>query len=94
MHAAVDHESGEVDAQPGGIVDDVAVLVDLHQRRGGDLLEHESIGIDQQVLGSGHPRREMRVDQVGPLEQRSELVGGRKIAAHFPLFLADALVDR
>ena len=32
VHAAVDDEAGAVHAQPGGIVDHVAVLVDLDQR--------------------------------------------------------------
>src|SRR5688572_31602631 len=50
---------------------------------------HEAVGIDEEVLGAGHPRGEVGVDEVGPLVDVGELVGGGEVHARLPLFLAD-----
>src|SRR6185436_6956855 len=44
--------------------------------------------------GPRHARREVGVDQVGPLVDRAELVGGGEVDSRLPLLLADALADR
>ena len=89
VDATVDHEPGLVDAQARGVLEDIALLVDLYERRGGDLVEHQAERVDQEmVLGAGHARGEMREDQVGPFVVRGQLVGGGEIDPHIPLFLA------
>src|SRR5258706_2380744 len=93
MHATVNDEAGIVHAQPGHIVDDVTFMVDLDDARRSDLVEHESIRIDQDVRRTWHTRGEMREYQVGPAELACKLVGRRKFATHFPLFRADTVTN-
>ena len=71
VHAAVDHEARLVHAHAERIVEDLAVPVDLHQVRRRDLVEHQAVGIEQEILGARDARREVRVDEVGPLEDRA-----------------------
>ena len=91
VHAAVDDEPGFVNAHADRVVLDLAFGVDPHQARGGDLVEHQPVGVDEEVLRSRHARREVRVDQIGPLVDRGELVGGGEVDPHLPLFLGDAV---
>ena len=84
MDRRMDHEAGAVDGC-GRIADRIAVEVDLDQRRGGDLLEHHVVRIDEEmVLRPRHPRREMREDQVVPPVERDEAVGGGEVDAQRP----------
>ena len=87
----MDDEAGLVHAHADGVVLDLAFRVDSHQGRGGYLVEHQPVGVDEKVLGAGHASREVRVNQVGPLVDRGELVGGGEVDPHLPLFLGDAV---
>ncbi len=81
---AVDHVAGLVDAVVGvGLPDDLALDVDLHQARGGDLLVEQAVEIDQQViLGAGNARGDVVVDQVGhPVRVDQPVAGGEIDAA-------------
>ena len=91
---AVDDEAGRVDRE--GRVDQlVALLVDLHQRRGGDLVEHQAVGIDQEVvLGAGHARADVREDQVAPAVERDQPVAGGQVHAQLPFLGADDFLQR
>ena len=66
-----------------GDVDDlVAVDVDLHQARRGDLLEQQAVRIDQEVmLRPRHARRDVREDHVVPAVQCDQPVGRGEIDA-------------
>jgi len=85
MDGAVDGEATRIDAEIRRIVEDVAVVVDLHQVRGLDLVEHQAIGVDQEpVLFTGSAGRDVGVDKVGPAEMRDQPVAGGEINAHLP----------
>ena len=83
----VQHEPGVVTGSVDGAVDDearrvhgkrrllqlVALLVDLDQAGGGDLVEEHAVGVDQEmILRSRHARRDVRVHEVFPAEVRDE----------------------
>ena len=60
----------------------VAVEVDLHQVRGGDLVVVQAERIDQEVrLVARHARGEMAVDELGPAEMVDQAIGRRELAA-------------
>jgi hypothetical protein len=85
VHGAMDDEAGRIDLVVR-VADDVAVDIHLDQARGGDLLEHEAIGIDEEVVaGTRHAGRKMRADQVRPAEQVHQPVGRRQVDAPLPL---------
>ena len=90
MHATMNDKAGTIDAESRQVFDDVAILVDLDQAGRRDLIEHQTVRIDQHVLAAGHPGSEMRKDQVGPAKLRCKLVSRCKIATNLPLFITDA----
>src|SRR5690554_3822094 len=66
--------------------DDVAIEVDLHKARCGDLVKAHTIRIDEKVMfRPRHTRRDMRIDEVAPAIMSNETVGRREIDAHLPL---------
>jgi hypothetical protein len=83
MHGAVDRETGGID-RPGRVFHLVAVMIHLDQTRGGDLIEQHAIGVDQEMLGAGHARTDVREHQIVPVEVRHQPVGGSKVDAHRP----------
>ena len=83
----MDGEAGRVDAviAPGKLV---AVEVDLDQARRGDLVEHQSVGVDQEVMvRPRHPRGDVGIDQIVPAIQCDEAIAGGEIDALCPLGL-------
>ncbi len=92
------HVHGRVDGEARG-VDDVGRLahrqaldVDLHQRGGGDLLEHHLVRVDQEVvLGPGHARRQVGEDQVVPAIQGHQAERRRQVHPQIPLLLGHGL---
>ena len=75
----VDGEAGRVDAvlALGKLV---AVEVDLDQARCGDLIEHQAVGVDQEMML--RPRQacgDMRIDQIVPAIIGDQTVARRKI---------------
>ena len=67
----------------------VAVEVDLDEARRGDLVEHQAVRIDQEVmLGAGHARRDMGVNQIVPAVQGDEAIGSGEIDPLRPFGLA------
>ena len=60
--------------------------VDPNEARCSDLIEHQAVGIDQEIMRSRHARRDMRENQVIPAEQRHQPIGGREIDTHCPFF--------
>jgi hypothetical protein len=85
----VDDEPGQVDGVRG-LLDGVAGQIDLHQVRGGDLLEEQPVGVDQEVvLRAGEPDRDVREDEIGHPEVGHEAVDGGEFAAQTEFFRAD-----
>ena len=89
MDAAMNHEAGTIDAEPGYVLDDVAILVDLDKAGSGDFVEHHAVRVDQHVFAARYASRKVRKNQVGPAKLCSELVSGSKVAANLPLLIAD-----
>jgi len=70
VHGTVDHKAGLVDAVVGRL-DLVALHIDLDQGRGGDLVEHHAVGIEQKmILRVRHARRDEGSEQIRSAEQR------------------------
>jgi hypothetical protein len=94
VHGAVDNEAGRVDGE--GRVDHlVAMLVHFHQRRRGDLVVHQPVRVDQEVvLGTGSPRADVREHEVAPAIQGDQPIAGRKVHAQLPFIGADELFER
>ena len=83
----MDGEAGRVDAVIA-LGELVAVEVDLDQAGRRDLVEHQSVGVDQEVMvRSRHPRGDVGVDQIVPAIQRDEAIAGGEIDALAPLGL-------
>src|SRR6185369_2213254 len=67
----------------------VAGGVDLHQAGGGDLLEHQTVRIDEElVVRARHARGDVREDEVVPLEQGDEPIGRGEVHARLPFGVA------
>jgi hypothetical protein len=66
----------------------VALLVDLDQAAGGDFVEHQAVGVDQEVvLGPGDALgADVGEHQVAPAVQRHQPVAGGEVDAQLPLF--------
>ena len=72
----------------GALGELVAVEVDLDQTGSGDFVEHQAVGIDQEMmLRSRHPRRDVGVDQIVPAVMRDEAIAGGEIDALAPFGL-------
>ncbi len=85
VHGAVDDEAGVVHGITG-VLDDVALVVDLDQARRGDLVEHHPIGIDEEMLGlARHPRRDVREDEIVHAEMGDEAIARGERDAHLAL---------
>ena len=85
--ARMDDEARRVD-DVVGVLDDVALEVDLDQVRRRHLAEMDPVGIDQEVfLAPGHPRRDMGREQVVHVEMGDEPVTGGEIDADVPFRL-------
>jgi hypothetical protein len=68
--------------------------VDLHQRRRGDLVEHQPVRVDQEVvLGTRDARADVREDQVAPAVGGDEAVAGGKVDPQLPFLGADEFTD-
>jgi CRP/FNR family cyclic AMP-dependent transcriptional regulator len=85
VNGAVNREAGRVDRERR-LFQLVALQVDLDQARSRDLLEHQSIWIDEKlVLGSRHARADVGEHQVIPVEQRHQPIGCCQVHARLPL---------
>jgi hypothetical protein len=74
----------------GESIDLVAVDVDLHQRRGGDLLEQQAVRVDQKMmLRPRHAGGDVGEDHVVPAMHRDQAIGGGEVFAHRPFLGAD-----
>ena len=68
-----------------GLQHGIAVEIDLDQARGRDLLVQHAVGIDEDVvLGLGHARGDVVVDEVGHAVERHQPVAGGQIDARLP----------
>jgi hypothetical protein len=86
VYGAVDYESGTVDWQRR-LAHLLALLVHEDKRRGGDLLEEQTVGIDEEVmLRPGKAGTDVREHEVGPAVAGNEPIAGRQVAAQLPLF--------
>jgi hypothetical protein len=95
------HMDGGVDGEAGGVghewrvADRIAVEADLDQARRGHFLEHQLIGVEQEmVLGPRHSRREMGEDEIVPAVMRDEPVGGGEVDADPPFLGAHLVLHR
>ena len=90
---AVDDEARGIDVV-GRIGHLLAVDVDLHQARRRDLVEQHPVGVEEKVVvGTGHPRGEVREDEVVPAVVSDQTVGGGEVHALLPLFGRDLVAD-
>ena len=89
VHGAVDHKARRVDRE-GRVGELVALLVDLDQAAGGDLVKHQPVGVDQEmVLRPGDAGADVGEDQVAPAVGGYQAVAGGQVDAQCPLFGAD-----
>src|SRR3546814_3982025 len=69
VHLGTRHVAGAVDREArlvegAGFADDIAVDIDLHEARRGDLLEEIAVAVDQEpIVLAGHAGREVGIDQ-------------------------------
>src|SRR6185503_6440490 len=95
VDGAVDHVAGFVDAVVGlGLPDDLALDVDLHQARRGDLLVEHPVKIDEQMIGAGDARRDVIVDQVGYPVLVYEAIAGGEVDPRLPFLGRHLTADR
>jgi hypothetical protein len=86
MNAAVNDETSRID-RVRAVAELVAALVDLDQARRGDFVEHQSIGIDQEMmLRPRNAYADVREDEVGPAVKRHQPVTGSKVDAQLLFF--------
>src|SRR6267143_2656100 len=65
--------------------DRVALDVDLHQVRCGDLVEAQPVGVDQEVMvAPGDARADVRVDELGPAEVIGDAIGAGELDPQVP----------
>ena len=80
MDRAVNREACRVDAEPHGVIDDVAVEVDRHQVGRRDFLETQAVGVDEEaVVPARKSHRDVGVDAVIQTEPMNQPVGGREV---------------
>src|SRR4051812_14356403 len=85
MDRAVNDEPGLVHGGIG-LIDQVAVEIDLDEVGGGHLVKEQPEAVEQKVAGLvRHARRNVRVDQIGPAEMLDQTVTCRELDALFPL---------
>ena len=85
VHRAVDGEPGG-DGGMLGVAEDVAFEVHLHEAGGGDLLEKQAIGVDENVVvGVGYPYRGVGCGEVGHPEPGKESEAGGELDPGLPL---------
>jgi hypothetical protein len=92
MHRAVDREPGRVDRELR-LLQHVAGDVDLDQARSRDLVEHQAVRIDEEVLGPGDLRRDVGEDEIVPAEQGDEAIRRGEIDAGLPLLGRDLALE-
>ena len=79
MDRRMDGEAGRVDAVVA-LGELVAVEIDLDQAGGGDLVEHQPVGIDQEMMfRSRHARGDVGIDQIIPAIMRDQPIAGGEI---------------
>ena len=86
MDGAVNGKARRID-EIGRFLFDIALKIDLHQRRGCHFIEHQAIGIDEEpffAIFVGQACRDMGKHQVGPGMECAKTVSCGKIAAQFP----------
>ena len=89
MDRAVDREARRIDLVRA-VHDLAAVEVDLDQARCRDLVERHAVRIDQEVvLRPGHPRRDVREDQIVPAIEGHQPVARGEIDPLLPLLRTD-----
>jgi hypothetical protein len=87
VHGAGYRKAAAVDLAIRGL-DLVALDIDLDQRRRGNLVEQQTVGVDQKmIVPPRHARGDPGVDQVRPSEQIDEAVAGSKIDPRLPFRL-------
>ena len=98
VHGAVNDEACGVHRE-GRVVQLVALHVHLDQARRGDLVEHQAIGVDEEMVLT-HPRHrfgqlgaDVGEDQVAPSVQGHQAVAGGKVAPQLPFFGADDFLE-
>ena len=93
MHGRMDDEARRIDRVIGA-AQNVALLVHLDQRRGGDFLEEHAVGVEQEmVVRVRNARRDMGAGHVAPPVLGGKLVAGREIDPHLPFVLGHAVGD-
>jgi hypothetical protein len=89
----VDREAGIVEFAVRA--EQIAVHVHLDQARGRDFVEHLAVAVDQESFTlTGDPRRQVRVDQIGPAQVMHDTIERREIAAGPPFGVGRFFVGR
>src|SRR5262249_4979467 len=95
VNRAVNHKASLIDTEPGRIVDDVAVVIDLDQIRRAHFIPQQAERIEQKMMiRPRHACGDVGVNQIGHAEMRSAAIRRREIDADIPLFGADTLAHR
>src|SRR5215831_16056874 len=85
MDRAVNDEAGFVHGSVG-LLDQIAVEIDLDEIGGRHLVEQQPEAVEQEMpRRARNPRRNVRVDQIGPAEMLHQPVTRREIDALLPL---------
>ena len=90
---------GAVDGEAGGVHREfrgqefVAVHVDFHQAGRGDFIEHQTVGVDQELRlaardAVGQAQADVGEHQIAPAVHGHQAVGGGELAAQRPFFFA------
>ncbi len=75
-----------------GLFEDLPLHIDLHQRRGGDLLIEKPVGIDQKLIRRPrHAKGDVIVDEMRPAKVCGQTIGRSKIAASLPFLAAHVI---
>jgi len=94
VNRTMNRKSGRIDAVFAR-AQEVAVEVDLDQAGGGDLLEQQAEGIDQEmVLWPRHPRRKVGRQKIGPAVVRDQTKRSREIDPDLPFLRCHVLGGR
>ena len=91
VHGAVNGVTGRVDVERA-VHQLVARQVDLDQARRRDFVEHQAIGVDQEIFRTRYLGRDMGEDQIIPAIEGDQPVAGGEVDACTPFGLGNQIL--
>jgi hypothetical protein len=71
-------------------LNNIAIQINLHQRRSRDFIKHETIGVDQEVMiRARQPQGDMGEDHIVPTVKRDQPIKCSAINARSPFCVID-----